>query len=200
MSSTSSSPDTVELSNRLAALALAISDAVAAATVAAAGRGAQAPAALASLRQSLGDATIEQLSRPLGLTHSATVRLVDRLVADGYVVRYSGSRDGRTVALRLTAAGAAAADGVLAARLATVEMSIGDLGEDDRVTLARIVDRLLVAVTRRRLQARSLGEPPTGGWLCRLCDFNACRRPAGSCPAAMTAGAFTPDDAADSLR
>ncbi len=200
MSSTSSSPDTLELGNRFAALALAISDAVAGATAAAVGRGAQAPAALASLRQFLTDATIEQLSRALGLTHSATVRLVDRLVADGYVVRHSGSRDGRTVALRLTAAGAAAADRVLAARLATVEMSIGDLAEDDRVVLARIVDQLLVAATCKRLQARSLGEPPTGGWLCRLCDFTACRRPAGSCPAARTAEAFTQDGAADGLR
>ncbi len=195
MSSTSPSPDTLELSNRLAALALAITDSVAGTTAAAGGRGAHAPSALASLRQFLADATIEQLSRALGLTHSATVRLVDRLVADGYVVRHSGSRDGRTVALGLTAAGAAAADRVLAARLTAVERSIRDLPDNDRVALAQIVDRLLVAVTRRRLQERSLGEPPTGGWLCRLCDFTACRRPAGSCPAAMTAEAFTLDGA-----
>lgn len=197
MSSTSSSPDSLELSNRLAALALAISDAVGRTTAVAVGRGAQAPAALASLRQFLTDATIEDLSQALGLTHSATVRLVNRLAADGYVVRRSGSRDGRTVALRLTAAGAAAADRVLAARLATVEMSIRDLTGDDRVALARIVDRLLVGVTRRRLQARSLGEPPTGGWLCRLCDFTACQRPAGSCPAAKTAERFPQDGAVD---
>lgn len=191
MTSNSTSPDALQLSNRLAALALAVSDAVAGTAASAVGRGAQAPAALASLRQFLPDATIEQLSRALGLTHSATVRLVDRLAADGHVVRQSGSRDGRTVALRLTAAGAAAADRVLAGRLAAVEMSIGDLAEEDRAALARIVDRLLAAVTRRRLLARSAGEPPSGGWLCRLCDFAACGRHAGSCPAAVTAEAFT---------
>jgi len=49
------------------------------------GRGAQAPAALVALREFLEDATIQQLSDVIGLTHSATVRLVDRLVADGYM-------------------------------------------------------------------------------------------------------------------
>ena len=194
MSSTSSSPDSLELGNRLAAVALALTDAVTGAAGAAVGRAAQAPAALVSLRQFLGGGTIDELSDALGLTHSATVRLVDRLVVDGYVLRQRGSRDGRTVALRLTPAGAAAADRALASRRAAVEPFIAGLAELDRLALGRIVDQILVSLTRQRLDARSRGEPPAGGWLCRLCDSAACRRAAGACPAARTATASAIDE------
>src|SRR5207244_11393948 len=68
--------------------------------------------ALVALLESLEDATTQQLSDVIGLTHSATVRLVDRLVANGYVLRQASGRDGRTVAIRLTKAGTAAAERV----------------------------------------------------------------------------------------
>ena len=104
--------DAAALINRVGALLLVAHDSMAEAAGRAMGRGAQAPAALVALREFLEDATIQQLSDVIGLTHSATVRLVDRLVADGYVLRQGGGRDGRTVAIRLTKAGTAAAERV----------------------------------------------------------------------------------------
>jgi hypothetical protein len=87
--------DAAALINRVGALLLVAHDSLAEAEGRAMGRGAQAPAALVALREFLEDATIQQLSDVIGLTHSATVRLVDRLVADGYVLRQGSGRDGR---------------------------------------------------------------------------------------------------------
>ena len=103
MSSRSSSPGadpaTARLSNLLGAWALAVSDRVGAAAAATAGRGGQAPAALVALHQFAGGSTIEELRQVLGLSHSAAVRLIDGLVADGHV---AGSRPQMTGALWLS--------------------------------------------------------------------------------------------------
>lgn len=169
---------------------LAAYDSMAEATARAVGRGAQAPAALVALREFLHDATIQQLSDAIGLTHSATVRLVDRLVADGYVVRQGASRDGRAVAIGLTAAGEAAADRVRQARRLAVEELLQALSIQERQVLAGCVDKLLAELTRRRLDTRARGEP-VHSWLCRLCDFGACGRPEGRCPVVATRVAET---------
>ena len=73
----------LRLANRLAALALHVSDRVAAATAAEAGRGAMAPAALVALSRGRRR-PIEYLRRVLGLSHPATVRVVE-LSEDGLV-------------------------------------------------------------------------------------------------------------------
>jgi DNA-binding MarR family transcriptional regulator len=191
-STSSSRPDgdAAALINRVGALLLAAHDSMAEAAAQAVGRGAQAPAALVVLREFLEDATIQQLSGVIGLTHSATVRLVDRLVTDGYVLRQGGGRDGRTVAIRLTKAGAAAAERVRQARSGAVEALLQSLNDQERRELAGHVDKLLVGVTRRRLESRARGEQ-VGGWMCRLCDLGACGRPEGRCPVAATPAAET---------
>src|SRR6478752_6766495 len=61
------------------------------------------------------DPSIDLLRQVLGLTHSGTVRLVDRLVAAGHVRRGPGP-DGRTTTVRLTPAGRRAARSVSGAR------------------------------------------------------------------------------------
>ena len=104
-SSPSADPATGRLSNLLGAWALAVSDRVGAAAAAAAGRGGQAPAALVALHQFAGGSTIEELRQVLGLSHSAAVRLIDSLVADGHVARHQAADDRRSVALILTASG-----------------------------------------------------------------------------------------------
>jgi DNA-binding MarR family transcriptional regulator len=186
-SSSNSRPDgdAAALINRVGALLLVAHDSMAEAAGRAMGRGAQAPAALVALREFLEDATIQQLSDVIGLTHSATVRLVDRLVADGYVLRQGGGRDGRTVAIRLTKAGTAAAERVRQARRRAVEELLTALSDQERRALATKVDKLLVGATRRQLESRARGEP-VGGWMCRLCDLGACGRPEGRCPVAAT--------------
>jgi hypothetical protein len=46
---------------------------------------------------------------------------------------------------------------------------------------------LITTITRQRLEQRASGVAPAGGALCRMCDFAACGRPDGACPAAVTA-------------
>src|ERR687897_432069 len=76
--------------NLLGALSLAVAERVEAATRAAAAHGGSAPAALAALDVFLGGSSIDTVRKPLGLTHSAAVRLVDRLEVAGLVRRGAG--------------------------------------------------------------------------------------------------------------
>ena len=54
--------------------------------------------------------SIRMLSVGVGLSHAATVRLVDRLSTEGLVERREHSTDGRTRSLHLTEAGKVASD------------------------------------------------------------------------------------------
>jgi len=191
MSSSSSSPKPdpglARLTNLLGAWALAVSDRVTAAAAVAAGRGGQAPAAIVALDQFAEGGTIEQLRDVLGLTHSATVRLVDGLVSDGHVARRHRAGDRRSVALRLTPAGRAAARRIARARATAVAEPLAGLTAAERVSLTALAERLTGDLAALRVEQRAVGEPPAGGWLCRLCDFDACGRPEGRCPAAVRA-------------
>ena len=173
------------LVNVLGALALALADAIREATEAAAGMTGAAPAALVALHQFLGGRTTEDLAQATGLTHSGAVRLVDRLAAAGLVERRPG-RDGRSLSIVLTAAGRAVSNAVTGARADAVEATLAGLGGDERRTLVPLVDALVTTVTDQRLRRRQQGDEPAG-WLCRLCDADACGRPVGECPAANAA-------------
>jgi DNA-binding MarR family transcriptional regulator len=196
MSSRSSSPKADpalgRLSNLLGAWSLAVSDRVNAAASAAAGRGGQAPAALVALHQFAGGGTIEDLRQVLGLTHSAAVRLIDSLVVDGHVARRRRLGDGRAVALALTPSGRKAARRVIRARAQALEATLGALTDAQRRSLTALAEQLTGDLAALRLLERRRGVSPAGGWLCRLCDFDACGRPDGQCPAATRAVAVTP--------
>ncbi len=183
-SSPSADPDLPRLANLLGAWSLAVADRIAAAATAAAGRGGQAPAALVALDQFAEGSTIDELSAVLGLTHSATVRLVDALQADGHVVRGGRAGDRRAVALRLTSSGRAAARRVTRARGEAVQHVLGGLTDAQCRALTAMAERLTSDLAGLRLDQRRAGELPPGGWLCRMCDFAACGRPEGRCPAA----------------
>jgi DNA-binding MarR family transcriptional regulator len=191
MSSRSSSPGpdaaSARLANLLGAWALAVSDQINASAAAAAGRGGKAPAALVALHQFAGGGTIERLRHVLGLTHSAAVRLIDSLVADGHVARRRKAGDQRSVALVLTPAGRAAARRIIRARADAVEHALHGLTDEQRRALTALAERLTADIATLRLEQRRQGDTPAGGWLCRLCDFQACGRPVGRCPAAARA-------------
>ena len=89
--------------NLLGALGLLLADRLAEA-VAPAG-GASAAEALVTLHARGGGRSIDALARVVGLSHSGTVRLADRLVSAGLAERRRGA-DQRSTALRLTPAGA----------------------------------------------------------------------------------------------
>jgi rubrerythrin len=125
----------------------------------------------------------------LGLSHSAAVRLIDGLVADGNVVREHTADDRRSVALELTASGRRAARRIIAARQQAIEATLERLSDAEVRSLTRLAERLTEDVTELRLSERREGSVPAGGWLCRLCDFTACGREEGRCPAARSAAA-----------
>jgi MarR family transcriptional regulator, negative regulator of the multidrug operon emrRAB len=174
------------LANLVGALSLGLADRQRDATERAAGHSAAAPAALVALYEFLGGGSMDQLRRAVGLTPSGAVRLVDRLVAEGDVQRRPG-HDGRSVSLVLTAKGRRAARRVLAARSEAMDGVLDHLTDEERASLGPIVERMLGVVTLARLADREGGREPVDGWLCRLCDFEACQRDRGACPVAGAA-------------
>ena len=126
------------LENVLGSVAVAITGAVQAAVDEAAGHTAAGPAALTALRIHRG-CSVDHLAGVLGLTHSGTVRLVDRLEDDGLLRRGQG-QDARVVTLELTAKGTRRAERVSAARATAVEGFLGEprpLGAVDADAAAR---------------------------------------------------------------
>jgi DNA-binding MarR family transcriptional regulator len=168
----------LRLENILGSVAVALSDAVQAAAIEASGHASAGPAALTALRIHRG-CSVDHLAGVLGLTHSGTVRLVDRLEEDGLVRRGQG-QDARVVTLELTTKGARRASRVAAARAEAVEGFLGDLDSDERRMMLRLVEKMVVSgmVDWRQVQHR-----------CRLCDLEACHAGGESCPldAHMTA-------------
>ncbi len=158
-----------QTTNLLGAFALALADDLEEATVAGARHGANAPAAIITVGTYPGE-TIESLCRTVGLSHSATVRLVDRLAADGLLERRRGT-DGRSSALHLTRVGKRRMAEILARRRDVLTSTLSLLGAGERKTLGHLLRKMLRAGTRGRGHADHI---------CRLCDGSAC--PLETCP------------------
>jgi DNA-binding MarR family transcriptional regulator len=152
------------VANRLGTLALGINEQIDRAIAHATGLGASDNAALVLLGASPG-ITMGGLERALGLSQSATVRLIDRLQEAGHVVRRPG-RDKRELALYLSALGLDCRNRILDARLQVLEDLIGDLGKGERRMLLALLDRLLPELR---------AEPGGADHACRLCDIEMCR-------------------------
>ena len=114
---------------------------------------------------------IEYLRRVLGLSHPATVRLVDRLCEAGLVIRHSGP-DGRTVTPVLTPAGLKGARAVARARAAVLESMLKGLDQASCAQVTRVLESILEAAPKDQQDAVNL---------CRLCDLSVCNRGA-RCP------------------
>jgi len=142
------------VANMLGGLSVAIGDAVAA--------GSQESALVALDSHPAG--TIARLSRALGRSHSATVRLVDGLERNG-LVRRERADDPRAIALTLTAAGAAAAARVRAARARTLDGLVDALVDEDVARLEPLLERLLAA---------GAVDADSRWRTCRLCDEPRC--------------------------
>jgi MarR family transcriptional regulator, negative regulator of the multidrug operon emrRAB len=164
-------PDDLRTANLLGALSLALADR----QHEAAAQGGQAPAALTILAERPG-LSIDGLRRPLGLSHSATVRLVDGLERAGLVVRAGATRDARAVALSLTAQGEAEALTIQAARRGHLLAPLTSaLNPQEREALAGYLEKLLASLTG--------GDIERAYRICRLCDYRACV----DCPVAVAA-------------
>ena len=149
--------------NTSAAWALALADVIRTATEKSTGLGGGAPAALVAIVADPG-LSIEELRRILALTHPGTVRLVDRLIEQGWVRREPGI--GRTVRLEPTEAGQDAERRLAVAREESVTQFLTALPEPDVHVLAGLIDPALTGT--------AVESVDTMRRLCRLCDRTAC--------------------------
>ena len=166
--------DPARAANVLGALTLALGDRMTAAVESSSAQAESGAAALSALQHFLRDPSIELLRQVLGLTHSGTVRLVDRLERSGLVGRAAGP-DGRTTVVRLTPAGRRTAARVTSSRAPLLGAALDGLSPDDQERLADLAGQVLVGLKRGAGATR---------WTCRLCDTGACGRLDGRCPVA----------------
>jgi DNA-binding MarR family transcriptional regulator len=166
--------------NVVGALVVALGDRLRDATEDAAGMTGQLPAALASLREWAGGRTVDTLAGGLRLSHSRTVRVIDRLEAEGLAARERDPADGRSVLVHLTPAGERAGAAVLAARAAALTAALQGLAPPERHDLAQLAERVLGELTTGRRSA---------GANCRLCETTACGHHEGRCPVTTAADA-----------
>ena len=155
--------------NLLGALALALSDAQRRETEAQADLGAAGPAALVTIGVDPGG-SVQTLAGVLGLSHSATVRLVDRLTAAGLVERHAGA-DSRTLALYLTGLGGERRRQILDGRTRILSDALAPLSDGEQSALTALLEKLLSGLTQGRHHADHI---------CRLCDEDCC--PGETCP------------------
>jgi DNA-binding MarR family transcriptional regulator len=174
------------MENLLASLSLNLAEEGQAAMERASGLTGSATAALLALEEFLGDAHVGRLADVLGLTHSGAVRLATQLEREGLVVRRPGA-DRRRVQVRLTTAGLRRAQQAREARDAVVHQATSGLSAGEARVLEGLLARLVEARVASRVARRREGE--AGAWWCRTCDFGACGRPEGRCPAQVTAAA-----------
>ena len=135
--------------NVVGAMVVALGDRMRDATEVAAAMPGALPAALVSLHEWAGGRTVDTLAGALRLSHSRTVRVVDRLAAAGLATRERDPVDGRGVLVRLTPAGVAAAERVQAARGAALAAALAGLDPAQRGALAELASSVLAELDRR---------------------------------------------------
>jgi DNA-binding MarR family transcriptional regulator len=177
-------PANPRLDNLLASLTLNLAEEAQSALEQASGLTGSAAAALLALEEFLGDAHVGRLADVLALTHSGAVRLVTQLERAGLAERRPGA-DRRRVEVRLTRAGRRRARQARRARSAVIEEATSGLTGQEARALEGLLDEVVRARVASRVERRREGE--AGAWWCRTCDFSACGRPEGRCPAQVTA-------------
>ncbi len=164
------------LANVLGAVSLQVMTRTNAATSAATGLSPVQVVGLVALANYADGGSTAQLSDSVDLSHSATVRLVDRLVQLGLVQRRVSAGDGRVSAVHLTPRGRHTVTRIRRAREAALEEMLAGLDEVHRAALVPVLDVLAAA---------DVAPAPAGieasRYVCRLCDAVACGHPDG-CP------------------
>lgn len=150
--------------NLLGALALAVTDHVTEALESDLAEGGNASAAILSIGTRPGE-SIESLAKVLGLSHSATVRTVDRLERRGWVGRAPSGIDTRATALSLTRSGRAKAKKLIRERDRILTGVTSHLTTGELTTLTGLLTKMLSQLPATRADARHL---------CRLCNHGPC--------------------------
>jgi MarR family transcriptional regulator, negative regulator of the multidrug operon emrRAB len=154
--------------NLLGAYALMVADRMREA----AGMELSSAAVLSALHTFADGASIDDLRRVLGLSHSGGVRIVKRLERRGLLTREPDPDDRRAVRLHLSAEGRRLARRVLAGRQATLSALLAPFGTREAADLERLLGLGLAAAT---------GSGEDANRICRLCDPDVCGHP-GRCP------------------
>jgi MarR family transcriptional regulator, negative regulator of the multidrug operon emrRAB len=149
--------------NLLGALGLAIADRIEETARRVLQRVGETPAALVVIGYGLGPSN-DQLRRILGLSHPGSVRLVDRLVADGLVERRPG-RDKRAIALHLTKHGNRLRETLLSERLTAIRPFLTPLTELEQQGLGVLLHKVLSSLDTNDVERCTI---------CRLCDDRVC--------------------------
>ena len=161
----------LRLANIVGALSLAMVDKMEQAYATQTRRGPSAVAAITQIGLEPG-LSIERLRRIIALSHSAAVRLIDQLAAEGLVRRESsGGSDKRARALTLTATGEKLFKSALAARRGVTQAALARLSPDERRLLEGIAEKMFPAL---------VGPGDDSDVVCRLCDASVC--PMERCP------------------
>jgi DNA-binding MarR family transcriptional regulator len=108
---------------------------------------------------------LDELAAILDMSHSGTVRVADRLVKRGLILRAAHPSDARAVGLSVTERGQAIADTVQRQRLRVLERLVTTLPKRAQTRLASTIEELL------RILA---DEPAAADRICRLCEERIC--------------------------
>jgi len=157
--------------NMLGALSLGLSDRIRAALEANGGQAAGVPSALIQIWFEPGS-SIDHLRRLIGLSHSATVRIVEQLQREGLVEKGKRAADSRSASLKLSKAGEERAIAALAARDQQISRVVASLSESEMKTLGVLLEKIIFETVETEEQSHVF---------CRLCDISAC--PQDRCPA-----------------
>jgi MarR family transcriptional regulator, negative regulator of the multidrug operon emrRAB len=165
-------------SNIFGALALAVADKLRETVESTSGYIAAAPSAIVHIGANPNE-SIDKLRQTLELSHSAAVRIAERLESDGLVKKSRGS-DGRVAMLTLTPAGRSVMYDILLDRRSMLNGILDDLAADEWAALSRIAEKVMPRLVASRKDSDHV---------CRLCDEDVC--PYDRCPV-EPAGGFQP--------
>ncbi|CAE6876529.1 hypothetical protein R69746_08811 [Paraburkholderia aspalathi] len=157
--------------NLLGAYSLAIADRVRdASEEVAASRGA-GPAGIVQIGLYPGQ-SMESLRHALGLTQSATTRMIERLEQVGLVINEkSDATDARKAVLSLSARGTKIMNEILAARESVIKSHLDLLSEQEQVQFGALLEKLMTNMVDTKADS---------DYVCRLCDMRNC--PDDVCP------------------
>jgi DNA-binding MarR family transcriptional regulator len=158
--------------NVLGALAMVLNDGIRSVTDASIGMSGETAAAVMLIGANPG-LTVGLVAKALALTPSGTVRLIDKLAADGLVEKDHGT-DQRTVVLSLTKNGLDKRAEIQSEREHVIERSMRGLSADDIAALGPLLDRML---------SNMMESAEDDYRFCRMCDEDACepRCPVEAC-------------------
>lgn len=156
--------DSAHAANILGALSVLIQDRVESAWQAELDLSPMTAAALIQIEGEPG-CSIELVSGRIGLTHSATVRVIDKLVERGLVAKDRAAKDARAQSLKLSRSGKRVAQHLHAARNKVTDELLAGL---DRAQLAAF-ERAIAAILHRTVEPGREADVT-----CRVCDDRRC--------------------------